>query len=262
MIEDLHHLLSGHHLLDVAVQVAQASLLLAVVGLAALSAVTDVEEHDHIAHRHHQGEPPVEDEEHGEGAHHLDEALDDHGEGVVEGVGDGVHVVGEVAHDVAMAAGVEEPEGQGLEVGEEIPADVEEDLLGSLDHGLGIAPGGEGTGQVDAGSEGHALEKGLHTAGGQVVDHRADHVGAQEVAEGADGDQHRHHQQQVFVPPHVGERGAQGVGQIFRLLGAELSGRHGPPLLSSGMCRSPGKWGRRPGAARGYRWRGSYRPPG
>src|SRR5699024_10217753 len=111
--------------------------------------------------------------------------------------GDGVHVVGEVAHDVAVAAGVEKPEGQGLEVGEEVPADVEEDLLGRPDHGLGVTPGGEGAGQVDAGGEGHPLEEGVQTAGGQAVDHRADHIGAQEVAQGADGDQHRHHQQKV-----------------------------------------------------------------
>ena len=149
MVEYLHHLLARRHLLDVAVQVPQGGLLPAVICLAPLPAEADIEEHDHIAHRHHQGEPPVEDEEHGEGAHHLDKALDHHGEGVVQGVGDGVHVVGEVAHHVAVAAGVKEAQGQGLEVGEQVPPDVVEHLLGRPHHGLGIPQGGQSPGGVD-----------------------------------------------------------------------------------------------------------------
>ena len=76
MAEDLDHLLSGHHFLDVGVQLAQVFLLPLEVIFAPLAAVPDVEEHPAVAHHHDQGEPPVEEEEKGQRAHHLNEALD------------------------------------------------------------------------------------------------------------------------------------------------------------------------------------------
>ena len=261
VVEHLHHLLSGHHLLNIAVQVAQVGLLLLIVGLAPLSAVPDIEEHGHIAHGHHQRQLPVEDKEHGEGAHHLDKALDHHGKAVVEGIGDGVHIVGEIAHDIAVAVGVKEAQGQGLQVGEQVPADVEEHLLGRLDHGLGIAQGGQGTHKVDGRRHRHALQKGPDAAVGQGIHHRADHVGAQQVGQGADGDQHRHQGQQVLVPPQVGQQRTQGISQVFRLFTADRTGCHGPRLLSFAMRRSPDRWGPRPAAGHGCRWRGPCRPP-
>ena len=85
-----------------------------VIRLAAPAAVSDVQEHGRIADGDDQRELPVEHKEHDERAGHLDEALYDHGEAVVERVGYGVHVVGEVAHDVAAVAAVEPDEGQVL----------------------------------------------------------------------------------------------------------------------------------------------------
>ena len=262
MVEDLYHLLSCRHFLNISVQIPQSGLLFAVVRLAPLSAETDIEEHGHIAHHYHQCEPPVEDEEYGEGSHHLNKTLDHHGEAVVELVGDGVYIVGEIAHHVAVPAGIKEPDRQSLEMGEEVPADVEKDLLSRLDHGLGIPEGGQRAEQVDAGGERHASEKGLSSSADQVIDHGADHVGTQQICQRADGDQHRHCQKQVFVPPHVRQKGAQSISQVLRLLGAELTGCHGLSLLSSGIHRSPDRWGQMPAAPGECQPRGSFHPRG
>ena len=261
VVEHLDHLLAGHHLLDEAVQISQAGLLLGVVGLAVGPAEADIAEHGGIPHRHHQGQLPVEDEEDHQCPHHLDEALDHHGEAVVQRVGDGVHVVGEVAHHVAVAAGVKEPQGQGLEMGEQVPADVVEHLLGRLHHGLGVPQGAQGSQGVDPGGDGHTQDQGVEIPRRQGVDHRPDHIGPQQIGQGADGHQHRHGQQEELVPPHIGQQGADGVPQILRLFTAGRLRGHRRPLLSSGMRRSPGRWGRRPAGRHGCPPRGPGRPP-
>ena len=184
VVEDLDDLLAADHFLDIAVELAQVLLLMAVMRLAAAAAVTDVEEHGQIAQHHEQRQPPVEDEEEQQRARDLDEALDEHGEAVVEGVGDGVHIPGEVAHDVAVPAGVEKAQGQFLQMRKEVAADVIEHFLGGLDHRLRVAQGAERAHAVDAGGEDHALDERVHIAVDQIVDHGADHVGAQEVAKG------------------------------------------------------------------------------
>ena len=261
MVEDLDHLLARHHLFNIAVQITQCPLLLVVVGLASLSAIADIEKHDHIAYRYYQGEPPVEDEEHGQGTCHLNEALDHHSEAVVQGVRNGVHVVGEVAHHVAVAAGIEEAEGQLLEMGEQVPADIVKYLLCRLHHGLGIAPGRQGSRQIDEGSDGHPSQQGFHPPCSQVIDHRSDHIGAQQVGQSTDSNQHRYRQQQELVSSQIGQKGANGVTQVLGLFCAELSS-HSPPLLSSGMRRSPGRWGHAPIVPYGCRRREFCRPPG
>ena len=90
MPKDLDHLLSGHHLLDVGVQLAQI-FLLPVPSSYSLAAVTDIEVHPAIAHCHDQGEAPVEEKEESQRAYDLDKTLDQHGEAVVQCIGDGVH---------------------------------------------------------------------------------------------------------------------------------------------------------------------------
>ena len=107
VVKDLHDLLAVDELLNVAVQLSEAGLLTVVVHLAPLPAEADVEKHRGVADGDDEGEPPVEDEEQRKRAGHLDETLDDHGEAVVESIRYGVHVVGEIAHDVAPAAAVE-----------------------------------------------------------------------------------------------------------------------------------------------------------
>ena len=83
VVKNLDHLLPGHHLLDVAVQVAQALLLHGVVGLAALSGKAHIPEHHQIADGDDQRELPVEDVQNDQRARNLDKALNHHREAVV-----------------------------------------------------------------------------------------------------------------------------------------------------------------------------------
>ena len=260
VVEDLDHFLAADHLFNVAVDVPQGRLLGGVVGGAAAGAEPDVEEHGRIAHHHDQGQPPVQDEQQSQGAHDLDEALDGHGKAVVQSVRHGVHVVGEIAHDVAVELGVEEPQGQGLDVGEQVPPDVIQHLLGRIHHGLGVAEGRQGADGKDDGGEDDTPGQGVDVPSPHAVDHRADHVGAQQVAQGAEGDQHRHRQEQELVPPHVGQQGLEGEPEILGLFTGDLM-RHLRPLLSSGSDRFPGRWGRWPAAGCGCPPHGCGRPP-
>ena len=150
MVEYLDYLLSSHHLLNVAVQLAQAGLLAAKVVFAAAAAVLNVEKHGSIAYHDHQGQPPVEQEQQQQSAHHLDEALNDHSKAVVQRIGHRVHIIGEQAHQIAFALAVKKVQRQLLQMAVQVPADVVEHLLGGPYHDLGVAQGGQGTSTVDS----------------------------------------------------------------------------------------------------------------
>ena len=106
VVEDLHHFLTGDHLLHVAVQLSQMFLLLVKIVFALFGTVADVQEHGRVPQNHQKGQPPVQEEQQNQGPHYLDKTLDNHGEAVVEGVRDGVHIVGEAAHNVSVGVGV------------------------------------------------------------------------------------------------------------------------------------------------------------
>ena len=57
-------------------------------------------------------------------SHHLNEALNHHGETVVQSVGDGIHIVGKITHHVALFLRVKKSAGQCLQMGEQVAADI------------------------------------------------------------------------------------------------------------------------------------------
>ncbi len=124
VVVGLDHLLALAHLLRVAVELAQAALRLAKEGRATPAGQAHVGDERHVAGNGDDGEAPVEHKEQHGGAKGLDGGLDDVGEAVVERLGDRVDVVGEVAHDVAGARAVKEGDGQALQVGEEVGANL------------------------------------------------------------------------------------------------------------------------------------------
>ena len=261
VVEDLYHFLSVDHLLDITIQIAQTGLLFGVVSPAAAAAEADVGKHGRITHNHHQGQLPIEYKEQNQGARHLNEALDGHGKAVVQRIGDGVHVVGEVTHNIAVPAGIKEAQRQSLEVGKQIPPNIQQHLLGRPHHGLSISKGTQHADPIDDHRQGNALNQGLHISRHQRVDHRTNHVGTQQIGSSTDGHQHPHCQQQELVPSQVGEEGLYRIAQTLWLFPAEGSS-HAAPLLSSEMRRSPGRWGHAPGAAGGFLPRGPCRHPG
>ena len=217
VVEHLDHLLAGDHLLNVGVQFAQAALLPGVERPAVFGAEVNIPEHGGVAHHHQQRQLPVQHEQHDQRARHLDEGLDDQGEAVVQGVRDGIHIVGEEAHQVALAVGVEELKGQRLQVGEEVAADLPQHLLGGADHDLAVAQRAEGAHQVNHRRQAHAGgQVGEAAVFQQAVDHRADHVGADEGRDGAEGSQHRHQGQHDAVVFQVDPQAAEGMFQILR----------------------------------------------
>lgn len=106
-MEHLDDFLSGDQLLNIAIQFSEAVLLLRIITLAALSAELDIPEHDTVAHRYNQREPPVQDIQQGQCSHNLDEALDNHRKTVVQGICHRVDIVREKTHDIAVASAVE-----------------------------------------------------------------------------------------------------------------------------------------------------------
>ena len=259
MVENLDHLLPADHFLDIAVQTAQMFLLPGEIPAAAAAGIADIQEHGPIADRDDQGQLPVEDVQQHQQAHHLDKGLNDHGEAVVQGVGNRVHVVGKITHGVAVAAAVKERQRQGLQMGKQVPADIIEDFLGGPDHGLGVAQGRQNAGAVDGRGDDHAPDQRCAVAAGQTVDNGPDHIGAQQIGQGADGGQNAHNDHEDRMAAHVTGQGTDGAAQVFRpLIGG--SG-HGRRLLSPGNGKSPGRWGPWPGGCRGCRRREPCRRP-
>ena len=242
VVEHLHDLLPGDYFLNVSVQLAQAALLLGIVGTAVLGGKVDVPEHAHITHRHQQREPPVEDKQHQQGAHDLDKGLDNDSKAVVQCIGDGVHIVGEKAHQIAVAVGIKVLQRLGLQVGKQILADLLQYFLRGAHHQLGIAQGGQRTNDINAGGKAHGPgQVGFAAVFQQAVDYRADHVGAKQCGQGADGRQQRHQANHDAVAAQIGAELPQRAAQILRALAAGdfLFTRHRGRLPSSGNSKFP-----------------------
>ena len=239
VVKDLDHLLARDHFLHVGVQLAQAGLLAGVVGAAAPGGVVDVPEHGNVAHHDQQREPPVEHEQQKQRACNLYKHLNDHRKAVVQRVGNRVHIVGEQAHQIALAVRVKEVQGHRLQVGKQVAADFLGDTLRRADHELGVAQGGQRADEVDKRRERHDPGQVGKTAVFQnAVDGRAYHVGANQGGQGADGRQHADQCQFALVVAEVIAEAAQGVAQVLRAFTAECF-RHLRRPLSSGNCKFP-----------------------
>ena len=79
VVKDLFHLLARYHFLHIAVDGAQIFLLFNKVAAAAAAVVFHKYHHAAQEHKYDHGQPPVQDQEHGDGAGDIDEALNHHG---------------------------------------------------------------------------------------------------------------------------------------------------------------------------------------
>ena len=217
MIEHLDDLLAGDHLLNISIQFPQAALLLGIVDTAVPGAEIDIPKHGGIPHHNEQRQPPVEHEKQDQGAGDLDKSLDDQGKAVVQGVRNGVHVVGEQAHQVAFTVGIEKLQGECLQIGKQVAADLSQDFLGGPDHDLAVTQGAEGPHQVDHSGQAHTgSQVGQTAVFQQAVDHRADHIGAQQRRNGTERRQHRHQRQHDPVMFEIAPQAAEGMAQVLR----------------------------------------------
>ena len=194
MVEDLDHFLAGHHLLDVAVKLAERGLLRPKVPAAPATGEAHVASNEHVAGKRDERQAPVKYHQQREGAHRLDKRLHRAGKAVVERLRDRVDVIGEVAHDVAVACGVKERERQPLYVGEKANG-------------------------IDARRQRHQPRKAREVPGTHGVDHRLDHVRAQQVRQAAHRDQDGHHGKARPCMAHVVQKDPQRVAHVPRARG-------------------------------------------
>ena len=200
VVEDLLHLLPRHHLLHKAVEVRQARLLLVEILLAAAAAIEDKEEHQNQEKEDDEGQLGVQHQQHGDGARHHNEALDEKGEAVVQGLADGVHVIGEVTHQFPVGVAVKVLEGQGLGVEEQVPADLGHYLLGGADHQLIVPQGAQGPHAVHGRHLQHHPPQARYVSGlDEVPDYRPQKVGTEDVGHAAENHHHRHRRQGQLV---------------------------------------------------------------
>jgi hypothetical protein len=287
VIKDLDDLLTRDHLFDISVQVAKRCLLGGKETLRARARVARIQHNGRIAHERDNRELPVEDDEHGRGADHLDDRLNHVGKAVVERLGDGVDVVGKEAHDVTRARAVEVAQRQRLNVGKQVAADIGHHALGRAHHNLRVAQSREHARGVDGSGKDNLLSEQFLAARCQTVDDGAHHVGTGKACDGRNRGKHTHCEQRELGVTHVGEQAAERLRQIG---GTGLSGclRHGahplpwlevirwgqtktghlrrlrrphPPQTPSARHKSPGRCCRPPTVPRACPRRGHDRRP-
>ncbi len=103
-----------------------------------------------------------------------------------------------------------------MQVIEQVAPNIQQNLLGGLDHDLCIAVCTQRPCQIDCCGDGDTENQLFDIPGGEIVDNRADHICTEQIAGRADRDQNGNGQQQKFVPSHVPE---EGEAVNFKFLG-------------------------------------------
>ena len=149
MAENLDDLLTIHHLLDIAVDLAQVGLLLNEEASRVLDALHG---------KHHRGrdhEQRDDEQRHIQNNHRNHDAHDGHDAGNQLGhrLGDhlahGIDIVGVNAHDIAVRMGIEILNRQTLHLGEELDAQVLERALRNKNHQIIIQPAAKRAEDID-----------------------------------------------------------------------------------------------------------------
>ena len=150
VVEDLNDLLTRYGFFNVAVYRTQCSLLTAVKLTGCLG-------NGGTAHCENRDEDNGDDGEDPVGGDHEDESTDERytardqrGQGVVEHCVDVVHIVGETGHDLTGGMRVKIANGELLQLGKEIVADLFQGGLSDVQHQTGLQVAGANTHQVNA----------------------------------------------------------------------------------------------------------------
>ena len=194
MGEHLDDFLAFHHLFDVAVHLAQVTLLLDEVFAGLLGDLLGAEQHQ--SHHDHgdDGQLPAQHAHADEHGHDGDGAGNQLRDALADHLAQGVHVVGVHRHDVAVGVLVKILDGQALHMGEQLHTQVAQGALGHVDHDAGVEPCGQNAHHIDAAhpeqgtgqrgkvgvllpGHGHdvIVHQGLQKQAGLHVGQRADH---------------------------------------------------------------------------------------
>ena len=229
VVENFLDFLPLDHLLDESVEGREVFLLLRVEFAAAAAVVEDERQHQGEEPDDDDGQTRVEHDEHDDRARHNDKALDEQRETVVERFGDGVHVVGEAAHQLAVRARIEVAQRQLLRVFEQIAADLRHDLLRGAHHELVVAERAQRARAVHQRHEEHHAREPRHVAGDDViVDDGLEQIRAHDVCEARNDDHHGHGRERKLVPAEVGREPAQRLFRVFRAFVCRLSRHYNP----------------------------------
>ena len=225
MGEHLDHLLAFHHLLDVAVHLAQIPLLLDEVLGRACRDLLGAEEHQ----RHHEhgndGQLPAEHTHTEEHRYHRDGAGHQLRDALAEHLAQGIHVVGVHGHDIAVRMGVKIPDGQAFHVGEQLGAQIAQRALRYVDHDAGVGPCGQNAYKVDA-AHPHQCTGQRCKAGVLLPGHGHDiivHQGLQKqaglhIGQCTDHDAHKHKDAVgQIVAEHLIHDALQQLARVFHL---------------------------------------------
>ena len=176
--EHLDDFLALHHFLDVAVQLAEVTLLGDEVFAALGGDLLGGEEHQGYHQHGDDGETDGQHTHADKDGNDGDGAGDELRDALAEHLAQGVHIVGVNGHDIAVGVLVKILDGQALHVGEELDAQVAQGALGHVDHDAGITPGGDDAHQIDAAhleqsaQQGSKIRVGLLGHGDDVIVHQ------------------------------------------------------------------------------------------
>ena len=236
VVEHLHDLLSGHGLLDVAVDRAQRRLLGGVEAAAALHDEHAALEEQRNEHHGDQRQPDVGVDHHHQRAHQRGRTGDHRNHRIVQHLADVVHVVGEAAHDFAVVVGVEVAHGQLLQLGEQIPANALHGALGHAHHQPVLQKGRQHAHDVGAQQHDQHRQQGADALRrrniqvGHLVEDRAQQIACDHRRRRAQKQAQQHDDQPRPVPSDVGEDAADGLACILRLAHRHTLARAMMPL--------------------------------
>lgn len=143
VVKNLFHLLASHHFFHKAVDASQMLLLGQIVFFTPLSVKLDEKEHQQQKADDNQGKPEIQDNQHGNGARYHDKALYQKGKAVIQRLGQGIHIIGEPAHQLAVSMRVEIGKRKVLGMFKQIPSDASHDFLAGVNHQLIVAQRGQ-----------------------------------------------------------------------------------------------------------------------
>ena len=251
MTEDFDHLLPFDHFLNVAVERADSCLLALKVHAALAADALDHHQHDEEKGDGDEGQHPVEIEHHAEDTHKGERAGDKSSEAAIDHFADGLDIVGEAAHELTVGAAVEETQGEGLHLAEEIITQSGNRALGDEDHDAVGAEAHQRTACVHRAHDSKLpRETGEVTGDDIVIDEGLEQITAENAAEGAADDTDRYKQEQEFVLADVAHELSNSALQIAGALKTVLvtptgTGRrtfsHGDSPLPAAADRPRGK---------------------
>ena len=233
LAEGEHHPLAAVGLLENGVERPEPRLVAAKSGAGSAPHGPDQAEHQRKGEHRAEGEPGAEDEDDAEDARQGQNAGEELRGVVGKDPADGVHVVGQPAHQLPLAALVEKAQREALQVAKEIPAQIAHRLLGKA----GEEPPLEQLRRRRKGvgaehQQGHVQED-REVPSDQLVDGLAHEVGPGQGQGGAEGGDQRHQGDDPALGIEVGRQAAQRPPRILRPLGAVPAG---PPPARAGQA--------------------------